>query len=143
MRGNTQRHRRAPHHLAIRRFPVQRGMQVMSRDKAFREIVNPLKIAEAMRNREVATGEMVFQRPTGYRAVPVAGFALRPRHRRQIGRGQRAVALHLLQDGVEHARIMHDVIEPLSVLLDEGRAAVVAEAAATKVDFFTLVRGED
>jgi alpha-D-ribose 1-methylphosphonate 5-triphosphate synthase subunit PhnG len=41
------------------------------------------------------------------------------------------------------ARIEADVIDPLSRALAESDGHAAAQAAATRVDFFTLVRGED
>ncbi|SFQ29046.1 alpha-D-ribose 1-methylphosphonate 5-triphosphate synthase subunit PhnG [Roseivivax halotolerans] len=41
------------------------------------------------------------------------------------------------------ARIRRAVIEPLRTEADAARASRARKAAATKVDFFTMVRGED
>ena len=41
------------------------------------------------------------------------------------------------------ARVEADVVEPLARTLDEADAMAADKAAATRVDFFTLVRGED
>ena len=35
------------------------------------------------------------------------------------------------------------ILDPLAETLETARAARAAKAAATKVDFFTMVRGED
>lgn len=45
--------------------------------------------------------------------------------------------------GEEQAYWMHHLIEPLQQKQDAQRAAKEAESAATKVDFVTMVRGED
>ena len=49
----------------------------------------------------------------------------------------------LAQDETMAARIEQEVIEPLRVLVNARDAKRAAETAATKVDFFTMVRGED
>lgn len=48
-----------------------------------------------------------------------------------------------LQDGTLHEAIQRQVIEPLASLQQTERSTKQAKAATTKVDFFTLVRGED
>ncbi len=48
----------------------------------------------------------------------------------------------LLQDEARRDALMAAVIEPLAEAEAERRHALAAKAAATKVDFFTLVRGE-
>jgi alpha-D-ribose 1-methylphosphonate 5-triphosphate synthase subunit PhnG len=49
----------------------------------------------------------------------------------------------LLQDPDHQAELLRAVIEPLRRAQAEERALASRKAAATKVDFFTLVRGED
>ena len=39
--------------------------------------------------------------------------------------------------------VRSQVLEPLRSEVDQAKAARAAKAAATKVDFFTMVRGED
>jgi alpha-D-ribose 1-methylphosphonate 5-triphosphate synthase subunit PhnG len=46
----------------------------------------------------------------------------------------------LLQDPARHAAIEATVIGPIEARLAEGRRSRAADIAATKVDFFTLVR---
>jgi alpha-D-ribose 1-methylphosphonate 5-triphosphate synthase subunit PhnG len=48
----------------------------------------------------------------------------------------------LLQDESRRAPLMAGVIGPLEALKNERREALARKAAATRVDFFTLVRGE-
>jgi alpha-D-ribose 1-methylphosphonate 5-triphosphate synthase subunit PhnG len=48
----------------------------------------------------------------------------------------------LLQDPERRASLLAAVIEPLAEAEARRRAAVAAKAAATKVEFFTLVRGD-
>lgn len=48
----------------------------------------------------------------------------------------------LLQDEARRPRLERDVIEPLAAAAAERQRAVARKAAATRVDFFTLVRGE-
>lgn len=49
----------------------------------------------------------------------------------------------LLQTPRLHRQLLRDLIEPQAETLAAARAATVAEAAATRVEFFTMVRGED
>jgi alpha-D-ribose 1-methylphosphonate 5-triphosphate synthase subunit PhnG len=49
----------------------------------------------------------------------------------------------LLQDEDHHAEVKALVLQPLQKLLTEHRSLAAHKAAATKVDFFTLVRGEN
>lgn len=49
----------------------------------------------------------------------------------------------LWQDEAWRGRIERDVVEPLLAADDEAREQSAEETAATRVDFFTLVRGED
>lgn len=48
----------------------------------------------------------------------------------------------LLQDDARRGALLAAVVEPLAAAEAERRHALAAKAAATKVDFFTLVRGE-
>ena len=47
-----------------------------------------------------------------------------------------------LQDAGRRQALIDAVIRPLTAVLDEKKATIEAKAAATKVDFFTMVRGE-
>lgn len=49
----------------------------------------------------------------------------------------------LLQRPASAARVLAEVIGPLAEAEHENRAREAAEVAASRVDFFTLVRGED
>ena len=48
-----------------------------------------------------------------------------------------------LMQGTEAERIRSMILDPLSEAETARQTARAARAAATKVDFFTLVRGED
>jgi alpha-D-ribose 1-methylphosphonate 5-triphosphate synthase subunit PhnG len=48
----------------------------------------------------------------------------------------------LLQDPAHAERIQHDLVEPGDAQLRARRATQRAKAGATRVDFFTMVRGE-
>jgi len=48
----------------------------------------------------------------------------------------------LLQDPTRHDKIANRVIKPLALRQQAAKAAVAAKVAASKVDFFTMVRGE-
>lgn len=54
-----------------------------------------------------------------------------------------AVIDGMLQTGVHHQVLMHQIIEPLAALKFERDQQRAKEVATSKVDFFTLVRGED
>ena len=49
----------------------------------------------------------------------------------------------LLQDPAYHDRVMHAVVAPLAAAQGDRRADSARRAAATKVDFFTMVRGDN
>lgn len=55
----------------------------------------------------------------------------------------RAAALDALLQGNEGADLHRDVLAPLAQDEANARQALAEKAAATRVDFFTLVRGED
>jgi alpha-D-ribose 1-methylphosphonate 5-triphosphate synthase subunit PhnG len=72
---------------------------------------------------------------------PVIGFAhIQGRNRQQAE--QAALCDALLQCSDWHAEVMAQVITPLDQAITARRAAAQAAAAQTRVDFFTLVRGE-
>lgn len=54
-----------------------------------------------------------------------------------------AVCDALLQDENDHAMVEALVLQPLEKRIAEQRSLAARKAAATKVDFFTLVRGEN
>ena len=49
----------------------------------------------------------------------------------------------LWQRGDWRARVESQIVKPLAQALDKHDERAAAESAATRVDFFTLVRGED
>lgn len=55
----------------------------------------------------------------------------------------RAAAIDALMQGPEAETIRMSVLTPLADAEDNARRARASKAAATRVDFFTLVRGED
>lgn len=54
-----------------------------------------------------------------------------------------AIADALWQDSAHRDNVQTKLIAPLQAALSEAREKRRAETAATKVDFFTMVRGED
>ncbi len=54
-----------------------------------------------------------------------------------------AIADALWQGTADHDLVEREIVAPVSARLTHEKARHRAEAAATKVDFFTLVRGED
>jgi alpha-D-ribose 1-methylphosphonate 5-triphosphate synthase subunit PhnG len=63
-----------------------------------------------------------------------------------LGRDRKRAELAALADAMlqmpEHARLLADLIEPLSARLAAQRSARRQEAASTRVEFFTMVRGD-
>ena len=64
-----------------------------------------------------------------------------------LGRDKRRVELAALADALlqqpeRHARLHAQLIEPLAARLAAQRAARQSETASTKVEFFTMVRGD-
>ena len=64
-----------------------------------------------------------------------------------LGRDRRKAELiaifdALLQDPARHAAIMRELVDPLSAQQAGRREAVSRAAAASKVEFFTFVRGQ-
>ena len=53
-----------------------------------------------------------------------------------------ACADALMQDAEQHPRLQAQVLEPLRQSLQQRRASASRKAAASKVEFFTVVRGE-
>lgn len=62
---------------------------------------------------------------------------------RDRGHAARAAAIDALMQGPSADRIEADILVPLQREEDGRRRARAEKAAATKVEFFTLVRGED
>ncbi len=54
-----------------------------------------------------------------------------------------AICDALLQCGETHAELSEKVVAPLAARLREAQVTASSKAAATKVDFFTMVRGDD
>lgn len=63
-----------------------------------------------------------------------------------LGRDRRRAELAALADAMlqlpQHARLHADLIEPLAAQLAEQRAVRRQDAASTRVEFFTMVRGD-
>jgi alpha-D-ribose 1-methylphosphonate 5-triphosphate synthase subunit PhnG len=65
-------------------------------------------------------------------------------HGRQPRHAELAAALDaMLQDPAQHPALQRTLIEPLARARDERRRAVRERAAETRVEFFTMVRGDD
>ncbi len=93
-------------------------------NQPLREVVDALEIAEPLRHRKVAARKVVLQRPARYRAVPIARPALRPRQRREVGRGQRTVVAHLLEDRREVIPATAQFAQRIVLRRFVGRASV-------------------
>jgi len=87
-------------------------------------------------------GEMTITRCTVQLAGGTLGHAWvggRRLHHAEIA----AVLDALLQDPVRRTALQQEVVAPLEALAEARRQAHAAKAAATRVEFFTMVRGED
>lgn len=78
-------------------------------------------------------------------AMRIAGGALGVGY--ALGRDRRKAELiamfdALLQDDARHPALMKDVVEPLREAQAQARDAASRAAASSRVDFFTMVRGE-
>ncbi|MGX9352952.1 phosphonate C-P lyase system protein PhnG [Shimia sp. W99] len=62
---------------------------------------------------------------------------------RDKGKARIAALVDALMQGELAARVRAGMLEPLVAEMDAAKGARAAKAAATKVDFFTMVRGED
>ena len=62
---------------------------------------------------------------------------------RDTGHARRAAVLDALMQGEGAARIRADILTPLAATAAARRAARAKKAAATRVEFFTMMRGED
>lgn len=61
---------------------------------------------------------------------------------RDADHAKRAALCDAMMQGPEASQVETHVISPLRSALEDARNAQSAKAAATKVDFFTMVRGE-
>ncbi len=62
---------------------------------------------------------------------------------RSKAHAERAALIDALMQGGEAAQLRTQILEPLQAEEDQRRATRAAKAAATQVEFFTMVRGED
>jgi alpha-D-ribose 1-methylphosphonate 5-triphosphate synthase subunit PhnG len=117
----------APAHDEVR--PAETGL-VMVRGRMGGDGA-PFNLGEATVTRcavQLATGEIGF------------GYVLgRDRAKARLA----ALCDALWQSSAHRAAVEREVLSPIRVRQEEELARARAETAATKVDFFTLVRGED
>lgn len=87
-------------------------------------------------------GEMTMTRCAVRLADGTLGCAYvagrRPRHAELA-----ALLDGLLQDAAMRPKLLRDIVEPLARAGKADRDRLAAEAAKTRVDFFTMTRGED
>lgn len=62
---------------------------------------------------------------------------------RDMGHARRAAVLDALMQGEGAAQIRADILTPLAARAEARRHARAGKAAATRVEFFTMMRGED
>lgn len=86
-------------------------------------------------------GEMTVARCTVRLRDGRVGHAYVPG--RDLTHAERAAALDALLQGDDDSRVAGTVIAPLAEAQARRRAEAAAKVAATRVEFFTLVRGED
>ncbi|HEV3423403.1 MAG TPA: phosphonate C-P lyase system protein PhnG [Paraburkholderia sp.] len=86
----------------------------------------------------VTRATLRLRKPAGHAPVGVACHLGRDRRRAELA----ALADALLQLPEQHARLHGQLIEPLAAQLAQQRAARRHEVASTRVEFFTMVRGD-
>ena len=87
-------------------------------------------------------GEMAVTRCVLRTANDIAGYAYVPG--RNSGHAELAALMDaMLLDPARHDEVYRCVVRPLVESRRQRLAATAAKAAATKVEFFTLVRGEN
>lgn len=86
-------------------------------------------------------GEMTVTRCSLRLADGVVGHAYV--QGRDKSKARIAALVDALMQGPEAARIQRAILDPLGEQTEAKRTARAAKAAATKVEFFTMMRGED
>lgn len=86
-------------------------------------------------------GEMTATRATLRLADGTVGHAHVPG--RDAAKARIAAVCDALLQGPSAAAVQEAVIRPMQALLARGRAESAAKAEATRVEFFTVTRGED
>ncbi len=86
----------------------------------------------------VTRATLRLRQPAGHAPVGVACHLGRDRRRAELA----ALADALLQLPEQHAHLHGHLIEPLAAQLAAQRATRRQEAASTRVEFFTMVRGD-
>ena len=135
--------------LACAQVPVLENAWAAIADKPTYRLVRGPEIGLAMlRGRAGGTGmrfnlgEMTMTRAVAQLADGTLGFGFiagrAPRHAELA-----AVFDGMLQDPARYDGLAGTVIAALDEILHARRADAAAKAAATRVEFFTLVRGED
>jgi alpha-D-ribose 1-methylphosphonate 5-triphosphate synthase subunit PhnG len=132
----------------LARAPVERLAALMSEPPPAHEMLRPPEIGSVMvRGRLGAVGA-----PFNLGEMSVTRCVLRLAsgevgHAHVQGRDRdhatRAALVDALMQGSRGPELRRTVLEPLAREEAERREARAARAAATKVEFFTLVRGED
>jgi alpha-D-ribose 1-methylphosphonate 5-triphosphate synthase subunit PhnG len=127
---------------------IARGLAAARCDAEFVDLRTPEVGLVMLRGRIGATGapfnigEATVSRAAVRLATGETGFAY------VLGRDLRKARLAALCDALwqaagTRAAVEHNVLMPLRAARDRRRNSERARTAATKVDFFTLVRGED
>ena len=128
------------------RAKLEEAVAALSPRPAWR-VVKPAESGLAMvRGRAGGTGQQfnVGEMSVARCVVQVEGGAVGVGY--VAGRDRRKAELvalldALLQDGPFVETLKRDVVAPLAARQDAARRQVLSKAAATKVDFFTMVRG--
>lgn len=145
----TQRQRRLRLLARADRTMLEQAWNSLAEQPGFRRLKQPETGLVMVRARAGGVGQRFnFGEMTVTRCV----VALEPGGAMGVGyiqgRDQRKAELvalfdALAQDAAQAERIERDLIAPVESKLLAARQAREAKVAATKVDFFTLVRGED
>ena len=78
-RRNAQRSRGNAQQFALGIRAIEAARQMLVGNDALRQIIDPLKVRQPLCNGEVAASEVILERPTRQRTMPVSGFSFRPR----------------------------------------------------------------
>jgi alpha-D-ribose 1-methylphosphonate 5-triphosphate synthase subunit PhnG len=132
----------------LARSPAKRLAALMPRDLPEHAFLRPAEVGAVMvRGRIGATGA-----PFNLGEMTVTRCSLRLTsgqigHAHVQGRDRahatRAALIDAMMQTADAEDIRHKILHPLADEEDARRAARASRAAATKVEFFTLVRGED
>ena len=132
----------------LARAPVSRLAELMLDDLPGHQLLRPAEVGAVMVRGRIGAvgapfnlGEMTVTRCSLRLASGEVGHATV--QGRDRAHALRAALVDAMMQGPRAAELQTGVIDPLHVEEQARRTARAARAAATRVEFFTLVRGED